>query len=180
MGRPKLLMSFQGQPMIRHVAQTVCAVRLAQVVVVVGAHARAMTQALNGLPLAIATNAAWSSGMSSSIYAGLQALAPDVEAAIIVLADQPAVTSATIQALVRAYLDTQALVVAPTYRGRRGNPVLFDRALFGELAALTGDKGARDLITRHRQAVVLAEVDHAGVVQDIDTLQDYRDATVTG
>jgi molybdenum cofactor cytidylyltransferase len=63
--------------------------------------------------------------------------------------------------------------VAPFYRGQRGNPVLFDRALFAELQGVEGDRGGRAVITRHEADLVGVEVDDDAVLSDIDTPEDY-------
>jgi molybdenum cofactor cytidylyltransferase len=174
MGQPKQLMQLGGQPMVRRVVARVCAAGLEQVVVVVGAHATAVKQALRDLPVDIVANLAWSEGLSTSLRAGLDALQPGIQAAIIVLADQPALTPALLQALVARYRTTGALVVAPFYQGQRGNPVLFDRGLYHELQAVRGDRGARDLLARYHDRLERVEIDDPTFLLDVDTLQDYE------
>lgn len=174
MGQPKQLLPVGGRPMVRHVTEIVCAAGLHQVVVVVGAHAEAVGRALAGLPVEIVVNEAWSGGMSTSLRAGLRALRPEIRAALIILADQPALTPQLLQALVDHYWVTGASVVAPFYRGQRGNPVLFDRSLFPELLALEGDRGGRALVVRHEQELGRVQVDDPAVLLDIDTHQDYE------
>jgi len=173
MGQPKQLLPVGGQPMVHRVAETACSAGLAQVVVVVGAHARAVQDALTGLAVEIVANEDWAQGMSSSLRVGLRALRPEIEAALLVLADQPALTSGVLAALVTHFYETGAPIVAPVYAGRRGNPVLFHHSLFAELLAVEGDQGGRVLLNRYREKVELLPVDDPAVVLDVDTRHDY-------
>jgi molybdenum cofactor cytidylyltransferase len=159
--------------MVRRTVQAVCNSGLAQVVVVVGAGARAVRSALDGLPVELVTNEAWAEGLSTSLRAGIRALRPEIEATFVVLADQPALTPSLLQKLVDRYQATRASIVAPTYQGRRGNPVLLDRGLFAELLEVTGDRGARDLIQQHRSELEEVDVDDEAVILDVDTPHDY-------
>ncbi len=174
MGRLKQLLPVAGRPMVRQVAEVVSAVGLSQVVVVVGAQAEAVMAALADLPVEIVINAAWREGMSASLRAGLRVLRPDITAALIVLADQPALTPNLLRRLVDRYRATGAPIVVPRYRGRRGNPVLWDRALFPDLLAVEGDRGGRNLIARYQSLVEWVDVDDPAVLLDVDTRQDYE------
>ncbi|MFN2291404.1 MAG: NTP transferase domain-containing protein [Anaerolineae bacterium] len=174
MGEPKQLLTITGQPMVRRVTETVCAAGLENVVVVVGAHAHRVEEALRGLPVRVVLNRRWAEGMSTSLGIGLKALGSDVQAALVVLADQPGLTVELLRSLAAHYQTTGAPIVAPFYRGRRGNPVLFDRTLFAELQAVEGDQGGRALLTRYRSSVQEVAVDDAAVLTDVDTRQDYR------
>jgi molybdenum cofactor cytidylyltransferase len=121
-------------------------------------------------------NEDWTEGLSGSMRIGLEALRPEIQAVLLVLADQPALTADVMQMLVAHYQTTQAPIVAPVFRGRRGNPVLFDRVLFPELLAVEGDQGGRTIIARHGCHMECVEVDEASVLQDVDTEQDYEQA----
>lgn len=176
MGRPKQLLLIDGQPMVRRVAEVVCASALSQVLVIVGANAERVAEALHGLPVELLHNPAWPEGMSTSLRTGLRAVRPDIEAVLVVLADQPALTPGLLQRLVERYRITRAPIVAPFYRGHRGNPVLFGRSLFPELLAIHGDRGARRIIARHEERVERVALDDAAVVQDVDTIEDYESA----
>jgi molybdenum cofactor cytidylyltransferase len=174
MGQAKQLLPVHGQPMVRRVTEAVCAAGLEQVVVVVGAHAKAVRDVLAGLPVEVVVNAAWAEGMSTSLREGVRVLRPEIGAALLVLADQPALAPELIQALVDRYRATDALIVAPFYEGQRGNPVLFDRALFPELQAVQGDRGGRRVIARYQEQVERVTVEDVAVIADIDTRQDYE------
>jgi molybdenum cofactor cytidylyltransferase len=174
MGQAKQLLPIDGQPMVRRVVQAVCQAGLAQVLVVVGAEGERVAHVLSGLELEIVYNRSWEQGMSTSVRAGLQALRPEIEAAILVLADQPGLTPDVLDALVAGYRASRAPIVAPFYLGRRGNPVLFARSLFAELSRVEGDQGGRALLVRHAQDVARVDLDEAAILLDVDTRQDYE------
>ncbi|MEJ2208883.1 MAG: nucleotidyltransferase family protein [Anaerolineae bacterium] len=174
MGQPKQLLPIDGQPMVRLVTEAACAAGLAQVVVVLGAHAADVAVALEGLPVGLVVNEDWREGMSTSLGVGLGALRPEIAAALLVLADQPDLSPELLRALVARYRATGAPLVAPYHGGRRGNPVLFDRALFAELEAVTGDRGGRSVVARHEAELERVEVQDPAVVSDVDTPQDYE------
>lgn len=178
MGQPKQLLPVAGQPMVRRVTAAVCSVGLQQVIVVLGAKAGAVAAALQGLPVEMVTNPSWQEGLSTSIRAGLGALRPEIDAALLVLADQPDLGPELLQALLDRYRAAGGLIVAPFYKGQRGNPVLFGRALFNELGRVEGDRGGRMLIAHHEAHLVRVDVDDPAVVADIDTLEDYE-ASIT-
>lgn len=110
-------------------------------------------------------------GMASSLVHALKHCPDDCTGWIIALADMPYVQADTISALVQA-LEDGAGIVAPTYMGRRGNPVGFSRDYLPQLLALKGDKGARDLLKQLR--VTEIEVDDVGILQDIDVPKDLQ------
>jgi molybdenum cofactor cytidylyltransferase len=166
--------------MARRVVEVVCAAGLAQVIVVLGAHAPTVAETLAGLAVDLVVNEGWSQGLSSSVRVGLDVVRPEIEAALLVLADQPTLSPPLLDALLDHYQATRARIVAPFYEGRRGNPVLFDRTLFPELRAVTGDRGGREIITRHQADVARLDVDDPAVLLDVDTIQDYEKAQTSG
>jgi molybdenum cofactor cytidylyltransferase len=167
----KLVADYRGEPLVRAVARAALASRAAPGVVVTG-HAREDVEAaLAGLPLGFTHNPDFASGLASSLKAGVAALPESAIGALVLLGDMPAVAPAAIDRIVSAFVaGPAALAVAPIVAGRRGNPVLLSRALFGRIARLEGDEGARRLLS----ALEVTEVpfDDAGVALDIDTPED--------
>jgi molybdenum cofactor cytidylyltransferase len=176
MGRPKQLLEWRGRPLVRHVAEQALASRLLGLVVVVGAAAEPSRAALSGLdgPVLIVENPAYADGQAGSLRTGLSAVPATARAALVLLVDQPLVTSALIDRLVAAFdNDPSAMAIVPYFQGKRGNPVLLARGLFEELRSLEGDVGARDVLARHADGVRRVEVDDPAVVADMDTPEDY-------
>lgn len=174
MGECKQLLPVGGQPMVRRVTGAVCAAGLAQVVVVIGAHAEAVGQAVAGLPVELVLNDRWPEGMTSSLHAGLRALRTEIQAALVVLADQPGLTAELIRTMADRYRATGAPIIAPFHRERRGQPVLFGRELFPELLAAGDDQSRREIIARHWDEMARVEVEDLAILRDIDTRQDYE------
>jgi molybdenum cofactor cytidylyltransferase len=178
MGGPnKLLEKISGKPLVRIAAEEALASRAGPVVVVTG-HERAKVEAaLAGLDVRLVHNPDYADGLSTSVKAGLAALPPEAEAAIVCLGDMPQVTSALIDRLIAAFdPERNALVVLPTFSGKRGNPVLWSRRFFPDLMALEGDVGARHLIGAYQEVVAEVPVEDAAVMVDIDTPDALRAA----
>ena len=175
LGRPKQLLSVSGEPLIRKTVRQVLASSLEQTFIVVGELAGEIATAVADLPVQIVVNPDAALGQSTSVRAGLAALSPDTEAAVFVLGDQPEVEPRVIDALIESWRAERPPVVVPQYMEGVSNPVLFDRRLFPELAAIEGDVGARAVVLAHRAAgdlkVVPVDV-HAPA--DVDTEGDYR------
>jgi molybdenum cofactor cytidylyltransferase len=180
-GQPKQLLLVGGKTMLQHVVDVVLASSVDQTIVVLGHRAGEIGASVRpGLPTAadksadIVTNEEWQAGLSTSVQAGLQAIRPDVQAALFVLADQPAITLGMIAALLGRYRETGAPIVVPTYQGERGNPALFDRSLFAELMEVRNDQGGRQLIDRYANRTEKVEVGSEAVLVDVDTEEDYQ------
>lgn len=109
-------------------------------------------------------------GMGASLAAGVAA-SGDARGWIIVLADMPAIQISTLQRVAQA-LDNGAVLAAPYHAGQRGHPVGFRSSVRDELLTLSGEAGAREILTRHAAAVVRLDVDDAGILLDIDTPAD--------
>src|SRR4051794_2658790 len=181
MGEPKQLLRFEGETLLRRAARAALETRARAVVVVLGFCADALQEEIVALDALTVVNQAWPEGMSSSIRCGLRraldAAAPDqIEAAILMLCDQPFVTSDVLRRLIDAYQAKQALLVASEYEARGektlGVPALFSRDLFPELMALHGAEGAKRIIARYWAEAARVAVPEAAF--DVDTPDDYR------
>jgi molybdenum cofactor cytidylyltransferase len=173
MGRPKLLLPLDGRPLISHTVEALAAVGLDDLIVVVPPESDALRAALEGLAVRFAVNPAPEAGQAGSVVAGVAALAPTTEAALIALGDQPGVPGVVVASLLEAYRSTGMPIVAPRYREGRGNPVLFAAAVFSELLRLRGDQGARAVIDADPARVALVPFD-LPMPRDLDTPEDYE------
>ncbi len=173
-GGQKLLEPWGEGTILEHVTNTVLASGVQEVIVVLGHEAERTRAILGDRPVRIVVNEQWSQGLSTSVRAGLDVVSPSVHAALFVLADQPALTPQDIAAVMAGYRATLSPIVAPTYDGRHGNPILFDRVLFAELAAVEGDEGGRRVIKAHNEKVHHVEAASPGVLLDVDTPDDYQ------
>lgn len=177
MGEAKQLMPLGESTVLGQTVENVCAAGLDEVVIVLGASAEAIRDQIPAKLLAGATvvvNPDYGTGMASSLRVGLAALGSDVNAALIVLGDQPFVRPATIDRIIDEYRRTGAQIAIPAHDGTCGNPVLLDRSVFAEAMALEGDVGCRAIFTKHIEGIVYAEVDDRGILIDIDSREDYK------
>ena len=174
MGRPKQLLDWGGRPLVRVAAEVALAAQLSPLLVVVGGAQAEVADALAGLPLRIVGNPDYAAGQSTSLRAGIAALDHDVDAVVVLLGDQPYVTAAIVEQIVAEWQASGAAIVAPTYAGQRGNPVLFARAVFPDLLAIQGDQGARAVIAADRGRIRLVAFDDPRPLADIDTPEDYE------
>jgi molybdenum cofactor cytidylyltransferase len=174
----KLVAEYRGEPLVRGVARAALASRARPVVVVTG-HARAEVEAaLADLPLSFAFNPDFAIGLASSLRCGVAALPAAAAGVVVLLGDMPDIEGAAIDRIVEAFRRRPApLAVAPVFQGRRGNPVLLSRELFGAVARLAGDEGARSIL-RGADPASLVEIafDDVAVATDIDTPEDLKTA----
>jgi len=169
---PKQLLEWRGEPLVRRVARQARASRLAEVLVVIGHRGDAVRQALAGLDVGIVENPSYAEGQSTSVVAGLTALTASSRAAIFIPADMPNLEAPLFDRLIAAWEESDAPIVLPSHRGRRGAPVLFDRRLFAQLAAIRGDEGGRQLFPAHEAEIVEVEVESAEALRDVDSEED--------
>lgn len=168
MGSPKQLLPYRGKTLIRRAAETAVESNCNRVVVVIGNHAPEMRRELEGLAVSIVENPNWESGISSSIRAGLDELLKDeLDGVVVMLCDQPFVTVDVLNNLIAS----DRPIVASSYEATRGVPAFFSRELFPELAALTGDQGARRIILNHPDLVATVPFPDGAI--DIDTPEAY-------
>jgi molybdenum cofactor cytidylyltransferase len=169
-GPHKLLAEFDGVPLIRRCALAALASGVAAVAVVTGYRRSDIEAALDGLHLACVHNENYASGMASSLIAGFSAEpAIHADGIMVMLADMPAVSTADLDALLAAFRQSggQAIVRA-VCGGKRGNPVILPRSLYGAVRRLEGDVGARYVIEESGMPVVGVDIG-VGAHLDVDT-----------
>jgi molybdenum cofactor cytidylyltransferase len=174
MGRSKQLLPFRGSTVIECIVDSALKASLHKVVVVLGHKAEELRPLLTGHDVMVIHNSDYKRGQSSSIQAGLDAVREEVDAVLFLLGDQPLITPETIDSLLSAYASSPSPIVMPLFKGRRGNPVLFDRQTFERIDALTGDTGARVIFQEYADQIVEVPFHDSSVHFDIDTEQDYK------
>ena len=169
----KLLAPVDGVPMVAQVVHMALASRAARVVVVTGHESERVAAALDELPVQVVHNDEYESGLASSLRAGIDALEPGVDGALICLADMPSVDRRVMDALVEAFDPPGRSICVPTCDGERGNPVLWGSGFFKRIRTLSGDEGARQLLSEFADQVVEVPLDDQGILQDFDTPEDF-------
>jgi len=175
MGFPKLLLSIEGKSLLQHVIDNALQSKVSEVIVVLGADATKLRREIKQSQVQIIENASYKEGLSTSLKVGLQAISPQAQAVLVLLADQPLVSHAVIDALIDKYEESGSIIVAPVYNGKRGNPVLFDSSLIPELLRVTGDKGGREIIEKHLAQLATVDFESTIIGSDIDSWDDYRE-----
>ncbi len=169
-GANKLLQSFDGATMIRKTAEQICGAGLGPVILVTGRDAEEVTQAVDGLDVAITHNPDFATGMASSLRTGLNALPDDTEGVLVCLGDMPLVTAHDLQAIAAQFDPVEGRsICVPTHGGKWGNPILWGEAWFDEMRAITGDKGARALLHEYADRVHEVPLETTSILQDFDT-----------
>ncbi len=166
----KLLVPVDGKPLLRHTVEAALASKASDTLVVTGHHREAVEALLDGTAVRTTHNPAYAQGLSTSLKAGIAALPPGTDAAIVCLGDMPEIDSQLLDQLIDSFDPAQGRsIIVPTHNGKRGNPVLWSSAFFPAMVTLEGDVGARHLIGQHPEAVVEVPMDTDSALLDIDT-----------
>ncbi|MEQ8249063.1 MAG: molybdopterin-binding/glycosyltransferase family 2 protein [Alphaproteobacteria bacterium] len=177
----KLLEAVHGEAMVRRVVAHAQASQAADVVVVLGHQGERVRAALADTGVSFTDSPHFADGLSASLKAGIAAVPSASDGAVVLLGDMPGVTADHIDRLIAGFNPVEGRgICVPTTRGKRGNPVLWGRAFFDEIASLSGDVGARHLIGTHQDAVCEVALEDDAIFVDVDTpaaLQAYRDRT---
>ena len=186
-GRHKLLLPLHGRPVLAHILDAVLASEAHPVVLVLGhqpEQVRAHIASYTTHPdLQIVENPDYLQGMSTSMRLGIQTLQASgytkskdksIDSALVLLGVQPLITAQHIDTLIATYRTTGKRIIAPTYEGKRGNPILFDASLFPELFEVTGDEGGRSVLERHREEIITIEMGNPLANIDVDTWEAYQ------
>jgi molybdenum cofactor cytidylyltransferase len=174
MGEAKQLLRMGENTLLGQVLENVRGSGVKDIVLVLGHEAETIKERIPTENLNVVINESYRQGMGTSLHAGLAALPPEVDAALIVLADQPFIRPKTLDLLMDQYRRSSAQIVIPTYKGFRGNPVLLDRSVFSEVMALTGDIGCRAVFGNHLEGIVKQPVEDIGILLDLDSKDDFE------
>lgn len=167
-GRPKQLVGWKGNPLLRHAVETAIGSGIGPVLVVLGAVDQPCRDCLSDLDLTIIHNPDWRQGMGSSIAAGMNAARDwPLDGVIIMLCDQPLVTPQLLQELVSKSAGHP--IVHAFFKGQAGPPVWFSQEYFDHLGTLSGNAGAKALILSEPNRV---QIDFPDAEWDVDTLGD--------
>jgi molybdenum cofactor cytidylyltransferase len=173
MGKPKQQLLIEGKSLLIHSVEIAIKSDVGKVVVVLGSDEEAHRKILNDLSVQVILNPQWQSGMGSSLKAGLKhvlATNPETDAVIVMVCDQPLLTSNHLNSLIQKYRKTNALLVASAYSNTNGVPALFHHQLFDEILNLSDEHGAKKIIQKHQAEVV----DFPDGAIDLDTPDDYK------
>jgi molybdenum cofactor cytidylyltransferase len=175
MGTPKQLLKWNNTTLLGHTIQTSEELNL-KTFVVLGANFETIKASFRHHDIQIIKNKNWKNGLGSSIAFGAKHIInfePDIDALLIMLADQPLISSEYLSSMISEFKKGKNKIAASSYKdGKKGVPALFDKIYFKELTQVSNDKGAKLLIEKNIKNVVLLNAE--SVVSDIDTLEDYQ------
>ncbi len=172
-GEHKLTKNWQGSPLINHCLNTLETLNLNQITLVLGNNADEIKSLITPQNYTIIENPSPKQGLSQSIKLGLTTLPENTDATFITLSDMPLIQPEDYQSLISAFSPDKSICV-PTYNNQTGNPVLFGKQWFDEIADLTGDKGAKSIIKANKKHVNFVPVKTNGILQDFDTTEDFQ------
>ena len=174
MGVDKLSLPYGKKTVLEHCLEIFLRSKVREVIVVLGGRTKGMRSPLRRRKGKVVMNPHYKMGMSTSIQRGIQAIDPRCHGILIALGDQPFLKTRTIDTLIQAFAKGDKGIVVPSFRGRKGHPVIFHKRYQGDLLKLKGDAGGRSIIERYPEDVWVVHVKSEGVVKDIDTWKDYE------
>jgi molybdenum cofactor cytidylyltransferase len=175
LGQPKQLLPFREKPMLQHVLDQTRTIEFATRVLVLGACAEEIRQAIAPGAFDVVWNESWEEGMSGSIRVGVErslALDPSLEHLLVLLCDQPYVTGELLREMMEAHLRAGKKITACRYQDTVGVPAIFSKGFFPALLQLRGDRGAGGLIKQYPDDLTIVPFDRGAV--DVDTPEDYE------
>lgn len=182
MGVNKLCLPWGRETVFKHCFNVLLRSCVNEIIVVLGKQNRGMKMQFEKesvdlrKKIKVTLNPYYKRGISTSIRRGLRVMDPRSRGILISLGDQPFLKTRTIDALIRAFHRGEGEIVVPSYRGRKGHPVIFHRRYEEELMKLRGDTGGRSILQKYPVKVKRIRVRSEGVTKDIDTKEAYREA----
>jgi molybdenum cofactor cytidylyltransferase len=176
MGRPKALLTIDGQTFIDRIVWVLKQTSVAKVIVVLGHNAEEMRRRTEHLPVEILINPDYKLGQLSSLQLAVRLLQKDADCdgMLVHLVDHPYIDAKLVESMIERFQAGGNLIVVPRYGGKRGHPVIFSRKLFGELLAAPMDQGAKAVVKAHRDDTLEIDTGESGVTVDIDTPELYQ------
>ncbi len=168
----KLLFPVNDETILENVVKNLLKSKVDEIIVVVGFYARELREKLIRSTVKIVYNPKYEEGMSSSFIEGLRNVDRRSKATLLVLGDQPFISSRIIDEIIKVYQERRPLIVSPVYGGKKGHPVLFDRVLYDEIINLGKNQVIRDVIHRHIDSMALVKADK-WTAKDVDTWEEY-------
>ncbi len=174
MGQPKMLLPWGDTSVIAAIVQKLVAAQIQPICVVVGALKDEIAEALGELPVQLVFNSRFQEdSMVVSLQAGLARLPDEIQAALVVLGDQPQLSVDVIRLLLDAYNRSASALIVPSYQMRRGHPWLIDRSLWAEVRNLAPGDTLRKFLNSNAEKIFYIDTDLESVIQDLDTPDDY-------
>lgn len=170
MGQSKQLLPWGNESLLRHAVNTALQSGVNTVFVVLGSNADAHRNEIKDLDVTIVVNNEWQRGMGSSLKAGLHQALNGADGIMLMVCDQPLISSSHLVALINNFKDAESKIVASRYQDAVGVPAVFSKDMIGELMNIPDDQGARSVIAAHLSQTSFIELASG---TDVDTPDDY-------
>ncbi len=174
MGKPKLLLPYGEKTIIETIVETVVSSKVENTLVILGSDREKIEKKIKNYPVKIVYNPDFRSGMLSSVQCGFKALPEETRAVLVVLGDQPKISTTIINKLIDAYRSSGKGIVLPAYKSERGHPVLIDVKYGEEVENLSPEIGLRGTVYNHPEDILEVDVETPSIFQDIDDESDYK------
>jgi CTP:molybdopterin cytidylyltransferase MocA len=178
MGRPKALLPYREGTFLEHLLQVTRHPRIGLTRVVLGAGAEEIRKIAKLDSSMVVVNPDWERGQLSSLCEGLRSLTgTETDGIVLCPVDHPLVSAVLVSDLIDQFYKNNKAIVLPTYRGRRGHPVIFSSTLYAELLSAPSDKGARAIVWAHAADVLEVPTDEEGAILNINDPDMLRQVT---
>lgn len=176
MGRPKALLPIDGQTFIERIVAALKQTKVGKIIVILGHNARELEAKISHLPVQILINTDYRQGQLSSLQLAVRDLQADADCdgMLVHLVDHPYLAPALVQEMIRRFYETEKRIIVPKFHGKRGHPVIFSNALFGELLSAPMAEGAKAVVNAHRAETLEIDTQEEGIAVDIDTPELYQ------
>lgn len=169
MGSPKALLEYQGRPFLEHLLQITRHPKIVTTRIVLGAGVEEIRRRLSLAEETVVLNPDWEQGQLSSIQVAIRSLPQTgLDGMLLCLIDHPLISPAVVAALIHAFYESGKRIALPTYKGKRGHPVIFASSLFEELLTASVEQGARAVVWAHAREVMEVPTDEEGVVLNLN------------
>jgi molybdenum cofactor cytidylyltransferase len=175
MGSPKMLLPFNGRPMIENVISNVSKSKTGKIIVVLGAYFDELKLHMKRLNVSYCYNDNYMKGMLSSVQCGFKNLPPDYKAVLVFQGDQPLIPPAVVDSVIDEYLRSGKGIIVPVFNSRRGHPLLVDKKFSHEIEKLLPDEGLHSLLDKFADDLLEIETGEPGIFRDFDTYDDYSE-----
>jgi molybdenum cofactor cytidylyltransferase len=176
MGRPKALLPIDGQTFIERIVAALKQTKVGKIIVILGHNGSELEAKISHLPVQILINTDYKQGQLSSLQLAVRYLQADTDCdgMLVHLVDHPYLAPALVEEMIRRFYATKKRIVVPKFHGKRGHPVIFSNALFGELLSAPMDEGAKAVVNAHRAETLEIDTQEEGIALDIDTPELYQ------
>lgn len=174
MGEPKMILPWGKTTVIARVCEVLLAGGVAEIQVVTGGGQAQVESAVQHLPVKTIFNPEFADqNMIHSLQTGLAAFKNSLAATLIALGDQPQIEEDTVRRIIRAYQDSNAPLIVPSYQNRRGHPWLVSRSLWPDIFSLQPPATIRDFLNSHAAEIHYLNLSTPTILKDLDTPEDY-------